>query len=128
MLRFAAVDIFWNYPKYYFQSKFSKNVDLPSIANFPNLCSFNANMNEIKIKNDKAIKERLNKLTLDFSNEKNKFNRDYSKFYFIKNDNKGSDEKTLHGAVVVFSITTIIAASSFTAVYIFRKLFLTKYN
>lgn len=132
MLRFATLDFFSNCSKYYNQCKFKQQIGLPTIANFPNLSTNASIINQIKIKNDKIIKMQIEDTLFDFSNEKNKYNKDYSKFYFLKNYKKKTSEyedKVLYQySFDLFSIAVFISFASFTGVYIFRKLFLTKYN
>ena len=135
MLRFAALDFFWDYHKYYNQYKFNKNSGLPSSANFKNLCNSSNTTNEIKLKNDKIIKMQLDNLQLDFSKEKNKFNKDYSKFYSFEKINKQTFEKNTEqnnsqhqNEFNLFTKAIIITFSSFGAIYIFRKIIFKQNN
>jgi hypothetical protein len=133
MLRFATLDFFSNCSKYYNQCKFKQQIGLPTIANFPNLSSNAAIINEIKRKNDKIIKMQIEETSFDFSNEKNKYNKDYSKFYCLKNVNKqflnkNQDKETEQNGFELFSFAAFISLASFSAIYMFRKIVFKKIN
>jgi len=123
MLRFAAIDFLSNCSKYYRQCKFKQQIGLPAIANFPNLSGNTDIINQIKINNDKIIKMQIEETAFDFSNEKNKYNKDYSKFYFLQNYIKKNlkDKEAEKDSFDLFSIAAFISLVSFSAIYMFRK-------
>jgi len=112
MFRFGLIDVFWNCRKYYSQYKFSEKIRIPSIANFPNLYKSEKNViKDIKEKNDAILKKELNLLTLDFSNEQKKWDKNYSKFFFLKDEKCKKNAGNSHGYSA--ATTTLLFITSF---------------
>ncbi len=122
MFRFAFIDIYKNtntsYKKYkenlYFQKYFFDN----------------KKANCLTIDNKSLIEKKQNMPPLYFNDEKYKWNRDYSKFTYIENENEKTGEKTTEDSnesvpVMTLTITAFMVGLG-VCVYVFRRSFYLK--
>ncbi len=120
MFRFAFIDIYKNtntsYKKYkenlYFQKYFFDN----------------KKANCLTTDNKSLIEKKQNMPPLYFNDEKYKWNRDYSKFTYIENENEKTGEKTTEDSeesvpIITLTITAFMVG---LGVYVFRRSFYLK--